>query len=82
ISGMKNEITQFQHELSEKIEISYELIDAIVIHDESLRPGIPDEEEGEAAHALLKDRVAGFCNSYSSFKSLFVRFLARADIIV
>ena len=81
-SGMKDEIAQFQRKLSEKIEISYELMDAIRAHDEMLHATMPEAEDIEEARALLKERAAGFCKSYSAFKSLFVRFLAKADLIV
>lgn len=81
-SGMKDEIAQFQRKLSEKIEISYELIDAIRVHEEMLQATNPDNEFTTAAHALLKETVTEFCKSYSSVKSLFVRFLAKADLIV
>ena len=81
-SDMKDEIAQFQHKLSEKIEISYELIDAIRVHEEMLQAAIPDNEFTDAAQALLKEMVTEFCNSYSTLKSLFVRFLAKTDLIV
>jgi hypothetical protein len=83
-SARKNEIAQFQHKLSEKIEMSYELMGAIRVHDEILRMATPDNEyiEIEDAQAMLKEKVTEFRKAYSALKSLFVRFLAKADFIV
>ena len=81
-SGLKNEITQFQQKLSEKIEISYELMDAVKTHDEMLQASGAEDEFTEAAHALLRETITQFCKSYNTLKSQFVRFLAKADLIV
>jgi translation initiation factor 2B subunit (eIF-2B alpha/beta/delta family) len=81
-SDMKDEITQFQRKLAEKIEISYELLAAIKIHEEMLCAAMPDSEDVEEARVVLKEKITQFCKSYSAFKSLFIRFLARADFIV
>lgn len=81
-SNTKKEIKQFQQTLSEKMEISYELMDAINVHEEMLRETTSPGDFAGAAHALVKQTVTDFFNSYESFKGLFVRFLATAGLIV
>lgn len=81
-SDMKDEITQFQRKLSEKIDKSLGLMSAIEIYDEMLSSANPEDQQVESTHAELKGKVAEFCETYSALKSSFVRFLARADFIV
>lgn len=81
-SKRKEEIRQFQHDLTEKIKQSAELMAAITGQDALLNVAQTDDEYVEGMHALLKRKVSEFCSSYNVLKSLFVRFLAKADFIV
>lgn len=76
------ELTDFGIKLSEKIAAVNDLMNEIGRHEEHLAGHFGNESTLGDEHIQLAVKIKMFSKQYAALKSVFVRFLAKADIII
>lgn len=82
VGDMSHDLADFQLKLSEKIVFAHEMMNAVVLHNEQLIHSSLNLESLLDNHSRLQEKVKDFYKDYTTLKSVFVRFLAKADIII